>query len=143
MIVGHPAPVTCGPPPSTQSGGQFIELGRTTFVNGQPTAITLSGTVCTEWSGLVPWTSFWSEAPDEEAGGALLVAIHEAEHYRYADLNEARTECRALRDYRLVLDQLFPVSRYTRHGRALRTALVTGAYRLDASMPAEYHGARC
>lgn len=143
MIVGHPAPVTCGPPQPVKVSGQFVELAQTTFVNGQPTAITLADSVCLAWNNVVPWTSMWSEAPDQAAGAALLVAVHEAEHYRYADLNEARTECRALRDIRGVIDQVFPLSRFKQYGWALRRALLTGAYKLDASMPSAYHGAFC
>lgn len=132
-FVGHPIPVTCADlPPNV--------LGTTTFINGRPTRIVLSTTTCDEWRAVQRDPSW--ETLDRLAGGALSVAVHEAEHARYDATDEALTQCRALRDYGRALDLAFGRSQYAGVD-LLRLEFIYGAGWLDQRGPAGYHGAVC
>lgn len=130
MIVGHPVPVKCTQIPPPQPG--FTELGVTYFNTAGPTRIELQTFVCNEWNGVQGWPTpadYPGEYAIEDvaAGGALLTAIHEAEHYRYATTDEAVTECRALRDYRSILDRVFPTGPIRWQAPNVRKLLLQGA----------------
>lgn len=142
-IVGHPVPVSCTPLNSGQPG--FTLLGYTNFyADGEPANIELAPQMCAAWSGAVPVTDPASAQADVAAGGALLIATHEAEHFRYADLNEAVTECRALRDYGTVLNTVLgPLRRFDLAGASLRALLRQGETGMNAAMPTQYHGGVC
>lgn len=133
VLVGHPIPTTCEQLPSGV-------LGQTVFVNGTPTEIRLSLTTCWEWDALAQDPNV--ERVESLAGGALAVAIHEAEHARYDSTDEAVTECRTLRDYGLALDLALGRSR-TAGVDYRRLWMIYGAGWLDGLAPAVYHGATC
>jgi len=106
-------------------------------------------------------------------GRALIVAVHEAMHVRYADGNEALTECRAMKTFPYLLTSLFPsiadpgpspkkprdhkaLTRWKRAyaawlvrarpwkaQQALEAAMTKAAQAYDASLPKQYHGRSC
>jgi len=64
-----------------------------------PVFIVFDQSICDGWTGDDP----------ASRGRALLTAIHESMHARWADGNEALTECRALQAFPTQLNSLFPV----------------------------------
>lgn len=118
-------------------------MGETWFVNGVPRNIVLASIICTEWQGFeAPAKNTWAETPDELAGAALLIAVHESEHFRYADTNEAVTECRALRDFPSVAAWVTHLQPKAFQAK-LQAWLWKGAVDSDAQMPQQYHGGSC
>jgi hypothetical protein len=73
-----------------------------------PIAIALDLSVCNIWPSTRPETLCGVYCGVNDHGSALLVAIHEAMHARYAEGNEALTECRAVKTYPSVLAAVFP-----------------------------------
>lgn len=143
LLVGSPVSARCEPVPpgflgmtwfSATSAGQFA-----------PTSISLAPGVCAQWARFTPTLQSDQDYTDDvDAGVALFIATHEAEHFRYADANEAPTECRALRDFGRALDIVAPLrSRFDLTARAVRQALRLGARLEDEALPPWYHGASC
>lgn len=137
-LVGHPVPVHC----ANLNG----PLGETIVVNHQPQQIILDNYICNEWQQVKfnPVTQ-QDMVDDENAGQALLAAVHEAEHWRYKDDDEARTECRAMRDFRqtvwfdVILGEELPLN----YAANLMPLLDDGALKADAKAPPQYHGGTC
>lgn len=132
IVIGHPAPVTCG---TTQPG----YAGQTWFNAGVPFRIDLAAEVCRDLA--------WRFQPATWMPTAVAAAtvIHEAEHYRYADMDEAVTECRMRRDYLPTLADALPhadgLDRYVAGRYIYRMAadmLVN-----SAALPADYQGGVC
>lgn len=130
LVLGAPTtPVACGTT-ATVAWGE-IDSGR----------VVMSAFSCNVWERY-PWRGGYLAA----RGMVLLTAVHEAEHVRYDDVDEARTECRALRDLPAVLDALLPaggdpLERWVRD--RVGGQLEAAALALDAEAPPAYHGGSC
>jgi hypothetical protein len=85
---------------------------------------------------LGPTACGWLAYPKSPTyGEALLVVIHEAMHLRYVSVDEAATECRAMRAFGPLALRYFP--------RANHRMLAWGAGRIDSMMADGYRGGVC
>jgi hypothetical protein len=73
-----------------------------------PVAIALDVSACSAWTAARDGTLCGVYCGVNSHGAALLVAIHEAMHAKYADGDEALTECRAVQAFPGVMSSLFP-----------------------------------
>ena len=133
MIVGHPVPVTC----------QYVApsiAGEAWF--GDTTArIELDPQTCNQMT-----VGMFAVIDREAYAWGMLVTVHEAEHIRYQDGNEAVTECRALRDFPLAVTRVLPYSdALDRADATMLRDQMTGYAESAArfSMPAYYLDGTC
>lgn len=132
LIAGPSPRVVCDTPPGLEAGNTSTDFA----------TVTISPEWCYAWQRV-------RKPPDlAGAGIALLVAVHEAEHVRYRDGDEAVTECRAMRDLPAVIaDAVRTPLRYG-HGKTWtvareRSAMWDSARAFDVQLAPAYHGASC